>query len=105
MEPVYPRSYFLLVTSSLVPAINGPLASVKSNIPIYTGEGAAPYTVTWIATPGVLILIAAFIGGLIQKCPVKEIFKVLGATVKQMSKQLLRLWQCSAQQKSWATAA
>ena len=82
---------FLLVTSSLVPAINGPLASVKSNIPIYTGEGAAPYTVTWIATPGVLILIAAFIGGLIQKCPVKEIFKVLGATVKQMSKTIITI--------------
>lgn len=82
---------FLLVTSSLVPAINGPLAAVKSDIPIYTGEGAAPYTVTWIATPGVLILIAAFIGGLIQKCPVKEIFKVLGATVKQMSKTIITI--------------
>lgn len=81
----------LLVTSSLVPAINGPLAAIKSDIPIYTGEGAAPYTVTWIATPGILIFIAAFIGGLIQKCAVKEIFEVLWATVKQMSKTIITI--------------
>lgn len=82
---------FLLATSSLVPAINGPLAAVKSSVLIYSGEGAAPYTFTWLAAPGVLILIAGFIGGLIQKCPAREIFLVLAATVKQMSKTIITI--------------
>ena len=68
---------FLLLTSTLVPAIHDPLSAIKSNVPIYSGEGASPYTFTWVSTPGVLILIAAFIGGLIQGCPVGEIFVVL----------------------------
>lgn len=82
---------FLLVTSSLVPAINGPLSSIKSSVPIYTGKGASPYTFTWIGTPGVLILIAAFIGGLIQKCPIGEIFKVLWDTIVQMFKTIITI--------------
>ena len=82
---------FLLLTSTLVPAIHDPLSAIKSNVPIYTGEGAAPYTFTWVATPGVLILIAAFIGGLIQKCPIGEIFGVLGKTIVQMLKTIITI--------------
>ena len=82
---------FLLLTSTLVPAIHDPLSAIKSNVPIYTGEGAAPYTFTWVATPGVLILIAAFIGGIIQKCPIREIFGVLGKTIVQMLKTIITI--------------
>ena len=82
---------FLLLTSTLVPAIHDPLSAIKSNVPIYTGEGAAPYTFTWVATPGVLILIAAFIGGIIQKCPIGEIFGVLGKTIEQMLKTIITI--------------
>ena len=82
---------FLLLTSTLVPAIHDPLSAIKSNVPIYSGEGASPYTFTWVSTPGVLILIAAFIGGLIQRCPVGEIFVVLGKTVIQMFKTIITI--------------
>lgn len=82
---------FLLLTSTLVPAIHDPLSAIKSNVPIYTGEGAVPYTFTWVATPGVLILIAAFIGGIIQKCPIGEIFGVLGKTIVQMLKTIITI--------------
>ena len=82
---------FLLLTSTLVPGIHDPLSAIKSNVPIYTGEGAAPYTFTWVATPGVLILIAAFIGGIIQKCPIGEIFGVLGKTIVQMLKTIITI--------------
>ena len=82
---------FLLLTSTLVPAIHDPLSAIKSDVPIYTGEGAAPYTFTWLATPGVLILIAAFIGGIIQKCPIGEIFTVLGKTIVQMLKTIITI--------------
>lgn len=82
---------FLLLTSTLVPAIHDPLSAIKSDVPIYTGEGAAPYTFTWVATPGILILIAAFIGGIIQKCPIGEIFGVLGKTIVQMFKTIITI--------------
>ena len=39
---------------------------VKTAVQIYSGKGGTPYTFTWIATPGVLILLAAVIGGKIQ---------------------------------------
>lgn len=82
---------FLLATSTLIPAIHDPLAAIKSDVPIYTGEGAAPYTFTWVATPGVLIIIAAFIGGLIQKCPIGEICKVFTDTIVQMFKTIITI--------------
>lgn len=53
---------FLVFTSSIVPFIHDPLASIKTSIQIYTGPGAKPYTFVWLATPGVLIIIAAVIG-------------------------------------------
>ena len=40
---------FLVGTSKLFPFINGPLASIKTTVPIYAGPGAKPYTFTWIA--------------------------------------------------------
>lgn len=82
---------FLVGTSSLVPAINKPLAAVKSSIMIYTGEGAAPYTFAWLSTPGVQIIIAGFIGGLVQKCPVGEIVQVFIKTIVQMSKTIITI--------------
>ncbi|MDU3475468.1 MAG: L-lactate permease [Veillonella sp.] len=54
----------LLLTSKLFPAINGPLASIKTSVPIYQGAGAKPYTFVWIATPGIMIFIAGIVGGL-----------------------------------------
>lgn len=70
----------LVLTSKLIPAINGPLASIKTSVPIYIGPGAKPYTFVWIATPGIMIFISAFIGGLVQKASVGKIFGVLGKT-------------------------
>ena len=78
----------LLLTSKLVPFINEPLSAIKTSVVIYQGVGATPYTFTWINTPGVLILISGIIGGFIQKCQIKDLFKVMLATIKQMSKTI-----------------
>lgn len=78
----------LLLTSKLVPFINEPLSAIKTSIVIYQGAGASPYTFTWINTPGVLILISGIIGGFIQKCKIKDLFKVMKDTVIQMSKTI-----------------
>lgn len=78
----------LLLTSKLVPFINEPLSAIKTSVVIYQGAQASPYTFTWINTPGVLILISGIIGGFIQKCKVKDLFKVMKDTVIQMSKTI-----------------
>ncbi|MGB4984429.1 MAG: L-lactate permease [Erysipelotrichaceae bacterium] len=81
----------LLLTSKLVPFINGPLSSIKSTFIIYQGVNPNPYTITWINTPGVLIMISGIIGGFIQKCSFKEQMGVLKDTIIQMSKTMITM--------------
>lgn len=45
----------------------------------------------WLATPGTLIIIATFIGGLIQGAKFSEIVSVLVKTIKQMSKSAITI--------------
>lgn len=78
----------LILTSKMVPAINGPLSSIKTVANIYQGDPNATLTFTWINTPGVLILICGVLGALAQGCSWQEIGEVLLATVKQMSKTI-----------------
>ncbi|MEG0509310.1 MAG: L-lactate permease [Eubacterium sp.] len=80
---------FIILCSSLFPVINSTLAKIKTSIPIYTGEGAKPYTFSWIACPGTLIILATYVGGLLQGLTFKEISGVLLKTIKQMGKTAL----------------
>ena len=82
---------FLLFTSKLIPAVHDPLFAIKSSVLIYTGEGGSPYTFTWLGTPGVLILLAAFIGGAVQKASLGEMFGVLGTTVKNLRPTIITI--------------
>ena len=70
----------LLLTSKVFPAIYGPLSAIKTAVNIYQGEGAKPYTFVWIATPGIMIFISAFIGGKIQGASLGRICGVLKNT-------------------------
>ncbi len=72
---------FLLLTSKLIPAIHDPLSAIKSSVLIYSGEGGHPYTFTWVNTPGVLIFLAAFIGGSVQGAGLGEMLGVLKRTI------------------------
>ncbi len=72
---------FLLFTSKLVPPINQALSTIKSSVPIYNGEGGVPYTFMWVNTPGVLIMLAAFIAGSKQGASFGEMLKLLGKTI------------------------
>lgn len=74
----------LLVTSKLFPFINGPLSSIKTAVHIYLGAHAKPYTFVWIATPGIMIFISAFLGGAYQKAKGGEMLSVLGTTFKNL---------------------
>ena len=82
---------FVIVCSPLFQAIYNPLSKIKTSILIYTGIGAKPYTFSWLVTPGVLIILATFVGGLLQGCRFKEILLILFSTVKQMTKSAITI--------------
>ncbi|MEG1481380.1 L-lactate permease [Clostridium sp.] len=82
---------FIILISPLFPKIYEMVASVKTSVTIYKGEGAMPYTFVWLASPGTLIILAAFIGGLVQGAKFSEIVKVLTNTVKQMFKSSITI--------------
>lgn len=82
---------FILLTSTLVPGINKPLAAIKTSVKIYNGPHAKADTFTWIANPGTLIILATFIGGLLQGAKIHDILKVLGKTCKQMTKSIITI--------------
>lgn len=79
----------VLLASPLVKPINEALAKVVTPLPIYTGTGAAPYTINWLSSPGTLIIIATVIGGLIQGLNLGKIFGILGRTAKQIWRTLI----------------
>ncbi|MCR5833773.1 MAG: lactate permease LctP family transporter [Selenomonadaceae bacterium] len=82
---------FLLFTSKLVPPINEALMVFKTSVPIYTGEGGSPYTFVWINTPGVLIMLAAFIAGSKQGASFGEMFGVLKKTINGLKFTILTI--------------
>lgn len=81
----------LLGTSKLIPSLNTLLAGVKTSVNIYTGENAAPYVFSWLTTPGLWIIVAAFIGGKIQGAKFLEIIVVFKNTVVQLMKTIVTI--------------
>ncbi len=79
----------LLATSKLIAPINELLRMVKTSVNIYSGENASPYTFSWLATPGVWIILAAFIGGKLQGASFISMVKIFGKTVVQLSKTIV----------------
>ncbi|AJA48451.1 L-lactate permease [Clostridium pasteurianum DSM 525 = ATCC 6013] len=82
---------FIIFTSPLFKPISITLSNIQTSVQIYTGKGAKAYSFLWILNPGTLIIIATFIGGLIQGASVKEIVKVFINTIKQMSKSTITI--------------
>lgn len=78
---------FIICTSPLFPSINEALGHFKTSVVIY--PNSSPTVFKWISTPGTLIIIAAFIGGVIQGAKIKEIVKVLLSTFKQLYKSTI----------------
>lgn len=81
----------LLLTSKLVPPINNVLASIKTGVKISTAASAGLTSFSWVNTPGVMIFIAAIIGGIAQKAGDKVMWTTLVETVKQMSKTIITI--------------
>lgn len=81
----------ILAASPLFPSINEFLSKFTSEFKIYTGEGAATTKFVWLNTPGMVIIVATFLGGLIQKVKVSTMVDVLIRTVKQLSKSFVTI--------------
>jgi len=81
----------LLLTSKLVPPVNSFLSAFSSSFQISTAEGAGMTSFSWVNTPGVLIFLAAVIGGCVQKAEAKLMWDTFIATIKQLSKTIITI--------------
>lgn len=77
---------FIILASKLVPFLHEFLGHFKSAFEIYPGTKTE---FKWIATPGVLILVAAAIGALIQGARPAGIVRTLGKTVWTLKESAL----------------
>lgn len=82
---------FLLLTSKLVPPVNSFLGRFFSSIQISTAAGAGKTSFSWVNTPGMLIFIAAIIGGCVQKAGGGLMWDTFTATLKQLSKTIVTI--------------
>lgn len=82
---------FLLATSKLIAPLNELLVEAKTSVDIYTGEGATPYIFSWLATPGLWIILAALIGGKIQGATIREMLTVFKKTIIQLTKTIVTI--------------
>ena len=81
----------ILIASPLVPSINSLLAKASSNIHIYTGDATSTTAFSWINTPGMMILVATFIAGLIQKLKFTYMLDVLKRTIIQLKTSFITI--------------
>lgn len=92
--------FFLLIfTSTLCPPIHNLIADIATSVVVYAGEGGSTLTFSWINTPGIMIFIAAIIGGFIQKASVGTMLRVLGETLKKYWKTILTICSVMATAK------
>ncbi len=91
--------FVLLVLTSLVPFIKEPLSAIKSSFHIYLGNPDSKLTFSWVNTPGVIIIISAVIGGLIQGASVQTLLSVFGKTVKNNVKTIVTIMSVLATAK------
>lgn len=83
---------FILACSPLFPAIRNSVGQIASVIPFALSDDLVmKLKIEWLATPGVLIIIASFIGGAIQGASLKTMFSVLGATVIQLKNSIIAI--------------
>lgn len=83
---------FILLCSPLFPAIRNVVSQAASSF-AFPMINANPLKVKieWIATPGILIIIATILGGLIQKASLSCLLTVFLSTVKQLRNSIIAI--------------
>ncbi|KML68010.1 L-lactate permease [Pectobacterium peruviense] len=83
---------FILLCSPLFPTIKGAVSQVASVIPFHLTETQVlKLKIDWIATPGVLIIIASLLGGFIQGANLGTMLHVFASTVKQLRNSIIAI--------------
>ena len=91
--------FLLMITSTLCPPVHNAIADIKSTVTVYAGEGGNALSFSWINTPGVMIFIAAVIGGVIQKASASDMIGVFIETLKKYWKTILTICSVMAAAK------
>ncbi len=81
----------LTLTSTLVKPINSALSVFATAVQVYAGPDPGTLKFAWINTPGVIIFIAAIIGGFIQKATISDMISVLGNVLKTYWKTIVTI--------------
>lgn len=89
----------LMCTSTLCPPIHNLIADIKTTVTVYAGENPGSLSFSWINTPGIMIFIAAIIGGFVQGASVGTMLKVLGETLQKYWKTILTICSVMATAK------
>lgn len=89
----------LMITSTLCPPIHDAIAGIKTSTVVYAGEGGNTLSFSWVNTPGVIIFIAAIIGGFVQKATVGDMIQVFVETLKKYWKTILTICSVMATAK------
>lgn len=89
----------LMLTSNLCPPIQKALSVIKSSVVVYAGPDGNTLNFSWVNTPGVIIFIAAIIGGFIQKATVGDMVQVLVETLKKYWRTILTICSVMATAK------
>ncbi|QDX29847.1 L-lactate permease [Dickeya poaceiphila] len=83
---------FILLCSPLFPGIKQVVSHITSTLNFPLPEGKAlTLKIDWIATPGVLIIIATLLGGFIQGASLGKMLRVLAATIKQLKNSIIAI--------------
>lgn len=77
----------IFITTPLVKPVYEIVSHIKTVIVFYPGSSGVAFK--WVTTPGVIIIVATVIAGLIQGCPIGEIIGVFFKTVKKMTKSII----------------
>ncbi len=90
---------FLMAASTLCPPIHNAIAGIKSTVSVYAGEGGGTLSFSWVNTPGVMIFLAAILGGLIQGATFRDMGGVFLETLKKYWKTILTICSVMAAAK------
>ncbi|EKY5010477.1 L-lactate permease [Escherichia coli] len=83
---------FILLCSPLFPTIKSAVSQIASPFSFSLSNGSnLSMKIEWVATPGVLIIIASVIGGLIQKASLSCLLNVFVSTVKQLKNSIIAI--------------
>lgn len=83
---------FILACSPLFPTIQTAVGTIATKIPFVLSDTQTEYqTIAWLSTPGVLIILASFVGGTIQGASLSTLFSVLVKTTIQLKNSIIAI--------------